>query len=156
MLLTSPTRGDPITLAEPADLRIHVAGEVSRPGVYELPPGSIIQDAIDAAGGFNSEASQSRVNLAATLEDGQQVFVPMISESAPPSASAVDSNEQIAINLATAPELERLPGIGPVLAQRIVEYREQNGPYLQLENLLEVEGIGPAKLDTLRDHVQVP
>ena len=156
MLLTSPPRGDPIVLAEPANLRIHVAGEVNRPGVYELPFGSIVQGAIDAAGGFSGEASQDRINLAARLEDGQQVYVPGISEPELPRSNSAGPSEKISINTASAPELERLPGIGPVLAQRIVEYREQNGPYQRLEDLLEVEGIGPSKLESLRDYVQVP
>ncbi len=156
MLLTSPPRGDPIVLAEPANLRIHVAGEVHRPGVYELPFGSIVQDAIDAAGGLSGEASHDRINLAAKLEDGQQVYVPEVSESVPLSSNPAGSSEKISINTASAPDLERLPGIGPVLAQRIVEYREQNGPYQRLEDLLEVEGIGPSKLESLRDYVQVP
>ena len=155
-LLTSPPRGDPIALAEPANLRIHVAGEVLRPGVYELPFGSIVQDAIDAAGGFGAGASQDRINLAASLEDGQQVYVPEVSEPAPPRSNSESVGERISINTATSPELERLPGIGPVLAQRIVEYREQNGPYQRLEDLLEVEGIGPSKLESLQDYVQVP
>ncbi len=161
ILLTSPPRGDPIVLAEPANVRVHVAGEVLRPGVYELPFGSIVQDAIDAAGGLSADASQDRVNLAATLEDGQQVFVPEFSEAAAsiPNSSIPSSGsfaEQISINTASAPALERLPGIGPVLAQRIVEYREQNGPYQRLEDLLEVEGIGPSKLESLQDYIQVP
>ncbi len=160
MLLTSPPRGDPIVLAEPASMRVHVAGEVLRPGVYELPFGSIVQDAIDAAGGMSDEASQDRVNLAAALEDGQQVYVPEYSEVAPsnPNPGSVTGSvtEQISINTASAPELERLPGIGPVLAQRIVEYREQNGPFQRLEDLLDVEGIGPSKLENLQDYVRVP
>lgn len=156
MLLTSPPRGDPIVLAEPANLRIHVAGEVLRPGVYELPFGSIVQDAIDAAGGFGREASQDRINLAASLEDGQQVYVPEISESVPLSSNPAASSERVSINTASVPELERLPGIGPVIAQRIVEYREQNGPYQRLEDLLQVEGIGPSKLETLQEYIQVP
>ena len=156
MLLTSPPRGDPIVLAEPANLRVHVAGAVLRPGVYELPFGSIVQDAIDAAGGLSADASQGRVNLAAALENGQQVFVPQFSEAAPSIPNPGNSSEQISINTASAPELERLPGIGPVLAQRIVEYREQNGPYQRLEDLLEVEGIGPSKLEGLQEYIQVP
>lgn len=156
MLLTSPPRGDPILLAEPSKLRVHVAGEVLRPGVYELPFGSIVQDAIDAAGGLSADASQGRVNLAAGLEDGQQVYVPELSEAAPPRSDPGSTAEQISVNTATAPELERLPGIGPVLAQRIVEYREQHGPFQRLEDLLEVEGIGPSKLENLQEYVRVP
>ena len=156
MLLTSPPRGDPIPLAEPAQLRVHVAGEVIRPGVYKLPFGSIVQDAIDAAGGLSADASQGRINLAAGLEDGQQVYVPELSETGPPRSDPGSSAEQISVNTATAPELERLPGIGPVLAQRIVEYREQHGPFQRLEDLLEVEGIGPSKLENLQEYVLVP
>jgi competence protein ComEA len=125
--------------------------------VYDLPFGSIVQDAIDAAGGLSADASQDRVNLAAALEDGQQVYVPEFSDEAAPSIpNPGNSTEQISINTASAPELERLPGIGPVLAQRIVEYREQNGPYQRLEDLLEVEGIGPSKLESVQDYIQVP
>jgi len=162
MLLTSPPRGDPILLAEPSKLRVHVAGEVLRPGVYELPFGSIVQDAIDAAGGLSADASQGRVNLAAGLEDGQQVYVPELSEAATSRsdpdgpAGPAGPAEQISVNTAAAPELERLPGIGPVLAQRIVEYREQYGPFQRLEDLLEVEGIGPSKLENLQEYVRVP
>jgi len=155
-LLTSPPRGDPIVLAEPANVRVHVAGEVLQPGVYELPFGSIIQDAIDAAGGLTTDASQDRVNLAAALEDGQQVYVPGIAEAAPAIPDSGNATAPVSINTASAPELERLPGIGPVIAQRIVEYREQHGPYQRIEDLLEVEGIGPSKLESLQDYVQVP
>ncbi len=137
-------------------MRVHVAGEVLRPGVYELPFGSIVQDAIDAAGGMSGEASQDRVNLAAALEDGQQVFVPEISQTMPSSPNPAITSEQISINTASAPELERLPGIGPVIAQRIVEYREQHGPFQRLEDLLDVEGIGPSKLESLQGYVRVP
>ncbi len=156
MLLSSPTRGDPITLVEPPDLRVHVAGAVELPGVYTLPPGSIIEDAVRAAGGFTPEASEARVNLAARLQDGQQIYVPEESESAPQVSGSSDPADRIVINLATAPELEKLPGIGPVLAQRIVEHRDLNGPFLKLEDLLDVEGIGSAKLESLRELVQVP
>ena len=156
LLLTSPPRGDPIVLAESANLRVHVAGEVVQPGVYELPFGTIIQDAIDAAGGLTPDASQDRVNLAAALEDGQQVYVPRISEEASAIPDSANSTAPVSINTASAPELERLPGIGPVIAQRIVEYREQHGPYQRIEDLLEVEGIGPSKLESLQDYVQVP
>ena len=156
VLVTSPPRGEPIKLAEPAPLRIHVAGEVQFPGVYEIPFGSIVQDAIDEAGGFTDQASQVRINLAAELTDGQQVYVPQVADEAAPSFNPAPSNDPVAINTATAPELERLPGIGPVLAQRIVEYREQFGPFQRVEDLLEVEGIGPSKLESLQDQVLVP
>ena len=156
LLLSSPSRGEPLKLAAPANMRVHVAGAVHRPGVYELPIGSIVEDAIQLAGGLSADASEGRINLAGSLQDGQQVFVPADSEPAPASSSVDEPSLQIAVNSAAAPQLERLPGIGPVLAQRIVEYRELNGPFQSIEDLLEVEGIGPIKLESLARYLVVP
>ena len=156
LLLSSPPRGEPLTLAAPANMRVHVAGAVGRPGVYELPIGSIVEDAIQLAGGLSADASGGRINLAGSLQDGQQVFVPSDNGPAPKGSNLEETALQIAVNIAAAPELERLPGIGPVLAQRIVEYRELNGPFQAIEDLLEVEGIGPAKLESLAKHLVVP
>lgn len=160
LVMSSGPRGAPIELAEPDDLRVHVAGEVIRPGVYELPFGSIVEDAIEAAGGLGQNASSERINLAGGLEDGQQVFVPIAgsSDGAGP-LTAVDPiapSARLPINTASVAELERLPGIGPVLAQRILEYRELHGPFQRPEDLLEVEGIGPAKLEGLSEYILVP
>lgn len=155
-LLTSQPRGVPVELLPPptpAPMRIHVAGAVRRPGVYELRPGSIVRDAVEAAGGVVDEAELANINLAAGLAEGQRVYIPEAGEQ----ALAVESNSALVpINTATAPQLEQLPGIGPVLAQNIVDYRERYGPYQRLEDLLEVDGIGPAKLEALRDLVLVP
>lgn len=155
-LLVSQPRGAPVELLpppSPAPLRIHVAGAVRSPGVYELAPGSIVQDAIQAAGGVLPEAEMENINLASELNDGQRVYLPVAGEQ-PISVAA--NSVLIPINTAAAPQLEQLPGIGPVLAQSIVEHRERYGPFQQLEDLLEVEGIGPAKLEGIRDLVQVP
>lgn len=160
LLTISGPRGAPISLAEPQNLRIHVAGEVNEPGVYELPFGSIVQDAIEAAGGLSEDAGSERINLASGLENGQQVYVPVAGNSdsvaTVPGAGGTAPSHRVPINTATEPELERLPGIGPVIAQRLVEHRQLYGPYQRAEDLLNVEGIGPAKLDGLRDYILVP
>lgn len=155
MLISQP-RGTPVELlppATPAPIRIHVAGAVRSPGVYDMQPDSIVRDAIESAGGITDEADMDNLNLAAGLVDGQRVLVPMAGQR----AMALESNsELVPINTAGAPQLEQLPGIGPVLAQNIVSYRERYGPFQQLEDLLDVEGIGPAKLEAIRDLVIVP
>lgn len=140
----------------PLPLRTHVAGAVAAPGVYDLPPGSIVADAIAAAGGATTEADLSGLNLARPLHDGDQVRVPALaatSEPAPVEAGEGGSAPQgqiLNINTATVSQFETLPGIGPALAQRIVEYRDANGPFASVDGLLQVSGIGPAKLDAIR------
>ncbi len=156
-LLSAEPRGKPVELLPPLPLRVHVAGAVERPDVYSLPPGAILQDAIGAAGGLRPDADLGRLNLAQALEDGQRIEIPLRVESDPTSGSQLPSPEgQLNLNSATARELEQLPGIGPVLAQKIIEFREQHGPFQRFEDLLQVEGIGPAKLDGLRDLLIVP
>ena len=156
-LLSAEPRGKPVELLPPLPLRVHVAGAVERPGVYSLPPGSIVQEAITAAGGLRADADLNRLNLAQPLEDGRRIEVPLLVELAADSGVQFSSSEaQLRLNSATAPELEQLPGIGPVLAQNIIEYRDQYGPFQRFEDLLQVEGIGPAKLEGLRDLLVVP
>lgn len=161
-LLISKPRGQPIQLEpapSPLPIRVHVAGGVLRPGVYELPAGSIVEQAIEAAGGLSPQASVDRLNLAALLQEGQQVAVPTLAPTrsaadTPPEPSS-DASGLININLAEVTELDRLPGIGPALAQEIVRYRETHGPFGRVEDLLNVPGIGPAKLSQIRDLVSV-
>jgi competence protein ComEA len=115
---------------------------------------AIVADAIKAAGGFRPGADSDAVNLAASLSDGQQVIVPGPSGAvAGPTATG---DGKIAINRATAAELDALPGVGPVLAERIVAHRDQHGPFATVEDLLQVSGIGEAKLASIRDLVSVP
>lgn len=163
-LVSSGPRGDPIELSlppTPEPLRIHVCGAVSWPGVYELPPGSIVQQAINLAGGPTSRAEMSTINLAAQLEDGQQVYVPRLEEHATPSSPGSSSSltihpdQLININTASAPELDLLPGIGPSLAQKIIEHREAYGPFTSIDDLINVSGIGPVKLEDLREFITV-
>ena len=156
-LLSAQPRGKPVELLPPQPLRVHVAGAVARPDVYSLPPGAILQDAIAAAGGLQAQADLSRLNLAQPLADGQRIEVPLQVETAASSGSqSVTSEGRLKLNSATAPELEQLPGVGPVLAQKIIDYREQYGPFQRIEDLLQVDGIGPAKLEGLRDLIVVP
>jgi competence protein ComEA len=142
----------------PATLVVHVAGQVRRPGVYEFEEGDRVVDAIQAARGPRKHADLDALNLAAPLTDGQQVLVP---SKAPgigpggPEGGVGASPGLVNVNTASAEELEALSGIGPVLAQAIVDYRTENGPFPTVDALLDVSGIGPATLDEIRDQVTV-
>ena len=147
------------TTEPPGPVVVHVAGAVARPGVQRLPPGARVIDAVDAAGGLLPEADAGRVNLAAELVDGTQVYVPAVGE-APPSppaggAGGADAGGLVDLNIADLEALDALPGIGPATATAIIEHRERNGPFASVEGLLEVNGIGEAKLAQLRDLVRV-
>jgi competence protein ComEA len=152
-------RGRPIELLPPptqAPLQVHVAGAVEHPGVYELPRGSIVEDAIQAAGGAAPGADTDRVNLAAELVGGERILVPVVvNAQAGDGRAAPASDGLLNLNSATADELETLPGIGPGLAQSIVEYREGHGPFAAVEDLLLVPGIGPSRLTQIRELVTV-
>ncbi len=142
----------------PAPARVYVSGAVVAPGVYTLPPGSIAQDALNAAGGPAQDADLSLVNLAAPVSNGQQVHIPRVGEkvaqkSPTPASRALTG--PLNLNTATASELEQLPGIGPALAARIVQYRQEHGPFRTVDALLLVSGIGPATLDRIRSLVTV-
>lgn len=159
VITPDPTATPPPT-ATPLPLRVYVCGAVAQPGVYRLPPGSLVDDAIRAAGGPTGDADLIRINLAMELRDQQQVIVPRVGEALP--AEAVSEGvaptppiEPVRLNTATAAELETLPGIGPSLARRIVEYRDTYGPFETLEDLLNVPGVGPSILEGLRDRVVI-
>ena len=156
-LAIAKPRGRPIELLPPptpAPLQVHVAGAVEQPGVYALPRGSIVEDAIQAAGGAAPGADTDRVNLAAELVGGERILVPAI-VTAQPGVMSAASDGLLNLNTATAGELETLPGIGPGLAQSIVEYRESHGPFAAVEDLLFVPGIGPSRLAQIRELVRV-
>jgi competence protein ComEA len=137
---------------------VDVAGAVREPGVYEFGEGDRVIDAIERAGGSLPKADLSLLNLAAPLADGTQILVP---KSGPPAAGVPggaapgSSSGLININSASATELESLSGIGEVLAATIIEYRDQNGPFASVDDLMDVSGIGPATLDEIRDQVTV-
>ncbi len=141
-----------VTTAAPSGLvTVHVAGKVSAPGLVEVAPGSRVADAVAAAGGFLPTADPTGLNLAAPVVDGQQVVVGGAGEQAAPGETG-----RVRLNSATAADLELIPGVGPVLAARILEYRQANGPFVVVEDLLGVAGIGEAKLAAMRDGVVVP
>ncbi len=142
-----------------ARLLVDVSGAVRSPGVYRLPAGSRINDALEKAGGATRAADLTLVNRAATLTDGQQVLVPVkvsaTNAAAAPggSASGAAAAAPIHLNSATAEQLDELPGVGPATAARIIDYRSANGPFKTVDELDSVSGIGPAKLAELRDLV---
>lgn len=159
---TSTTVADaPVQPTAPTTtLVVHVAGAVQSTGVYTLPSGSRVIDAVQAAGGLAVDANVDAVNLAAPLVDGQRVYVPRIGEPAPVVVDgSVDPGDApsgpIDINSATAELLETLPGVGPATAAAIIGHRDQHGPFASVEELGDVPGIGPAKLDALRGLVTV-
>jgi competence protein ComEA len=157
----------------PTFIRVHVAGEVLRPGVYQLPGTARVVDAVDAAGGPTALADVDVINLAAALFDTAQVFVPrrgsvgarapmprpLPGVNAPPSPNANTpegaSSARVNINTASMSDLDTLSGVGPSTAKAIIEYRTKNGPFGSIEDLLNVRGIGPAKLDAMREQVTV-
>jgi competence protein ComEA len=126
---------------------------VLKPGLYQLPPGSRVQDAIQAAGGLLLEADEGALNLAALLKDGQRVQAPTMLQTQATTASNPASGAPVDINSAAKEALESLPGIGPVLAQRIIDYREANGPFAAVEDLQQVEGVGAETFEKLRELV---
>ncbi len=155
---SSPVYTPPATTSAPATIVVQVAGAVTRPSVYALPRGARVQQAIDAAGGPLASADTQRVNLAAPLEDGQKVDIPFLAAAAPaPSAGAGAQSPTTPLNLntATAEELDRLPGIGPVLAKKIVDYRQKSGPFQSVDDLHAVPGIGPKRIEQIRSSVTV-
>ncbi len=134
---------------------VYVSGWVSTPGVVQVTEGAIVADAVTAAGGAMEGALLDTVNLARPLVAGDHVQIPGPGDSISLS-SATDAGGLISINLADVSTLEQLPGVGPVLAERIIDHREANGPFETAEDLLEVPGIGEAKLASMRDLIRVP
>jgi competence protein ComEA len=153
----------PAPTSEP--IQVHVAGAVVRPGLYDLPEGSRVMDAVDAAGGFVAEADKNSLNLAARVEDAERLDIPYIVGSAPAMQESFTvisegtpstSNEDLVnINTASAEELDTLPGIGPTTAQNIIAYRDENGPFGSIEDIVNVSGIGAATYDGIKDLITV-
>lgn len=148
------------TPAEPPQTVVHVVGAVRSPGLYSLDEGSRVADAVALAGGAGAKADLAAVNLAAPLADGMQVLVPRRGEAATagagvgtPGSVAGSPAGPVQLSTATLEQLDALPGVGPVTAQRIVQYRETHGPFRSVEELDAVPGIGPARLEQLRELV---
>jgi competence protein ComEA len=170
-LWTKRPRPEPLTISTPtlqptptpAPLRVYVTGAVAHPDVYFLPPQSIVKDAIAAAGGATDEADMDRINLAVELSDQQQVYVPRKGEeegvAAPPDGNVADpasaAGTKVNINRASITELDTLPGVGPAIAQRIVDYRTEYGDFSTIEDITNVKGIGPATFEKLKDQITV-
>ncbi|MEJ7844038.1 MAG: ComEA family DNA-binding protein [Acidimicrobiales bacterium] len=158
----------PTTLVE-APLVVHAAGAVVVGGLHDLTPGARVADLLAAAGGPSPDADLDRLNLAAPLADGQRVWFPRVGEVTPPPVAAPDggappaagaagpgeAGAPVNVNTATADELDALPGVGPSTAAAIIEHRERVGPFVVVEDLLQVSGIGDAKLAQMRDLVQL-
>lgn len=136
-------------------LFVHVVGAVRRPGLFRLKDGTRVADAVARAGGPTRRADLSAVNLAAPLVDGQQVIVPRRGPDGVPAALAGASAPGVKVSLAnaTAEQLDELPGIGPVTAQKIVDWRTTHGPFGSVDDLDDVPGIGPSRIEQLRDLV---
>jgi competence protein ComEA len=144
------------------DLVVHVAGAVREPGVYRLPTGSRVADAVERAGGSTGSAAPDAINLAARLADGQQVVVPAEAEgpvgaatgSGTGASAGTAAEGPISLGTATVEQLDTIEGIGPVTAQEIVEFRDQQGGLSSIDDLDQISGIGPATMESLRAGLQ--
>lgn len=134
-------------------LVVHVVGAVRRAGLFRLREGARVADALARAGGPTRRADLSAVNLAAPLADGQQVIVPVRLAPGSPAPPGAAAGAKVSLAIATIEQLDELPGIGPVTAQKIVDWRTSHGPFRSVEDLDDVPGIGPARVEQLRDLV---
>lgn len=142
---------------------VYITGAVPRPGVYALAQGSRVQDAISAAGGFLADAEKSGINLARLVEDGEQLDIPytegsspvIVDQPTPTQDLGLSGTDLININIASQSELETLPGIGPTTAQKIITYRQQNGPFVKIDDIINVSGIGPGTFERIKDLITV-
>jgi competence protein ComEA len=158
---TAPALAPPLpTQTAPARVVVHVVGAVRRPGLYRLDQGARIADAVARAGGAGRKADLAAVNLAAPLADGEQVVVPVRGAAAASAGAAAAgtaapgaSTGPVHLSTATLEQLDALPGVGPVTAQKILDYREQHGAFTSVDELDAVPGIGPARMEQLRELV---
>jgi competence protein ComEA len=149
--------GSSTTTTAPTAVVAHAAGAVQQPGVYELPAGARVTDVIDAAGGPLPDADLDQLNLAAPVADGERIYVPRVGEVVAAVVGADDAAPAgpLDLNAATLDQLDELPGVGPATAQAIIDERDRRGGFGSVDDLLDVRGIGPAKLEQLRDLVTV-
>lgn len=143
------------------EVTVHVVGAVAQPGLVAVPLGSRVADAIAGAGGATPDAELGALNLARPVTDGEQIVVPTIGEAPPVGAEGTTgggawrADGKLDLNAATAAEFEELPGVGPVLAERIIDWREQHGPFVEVGQLREVAGIGEKTFQSLSELVTV-
>jgi competence protein ComEA len=150
----SPVAAAPVRADAGPDLVVHVVGAVHRPGLYRFAARSRVADAVARAGGATRRADLTLINLAAPLADGTQVVVPVKTSTAAAGAapgSATAPVGPVHLNVATPEQLDALPGVGPVTAQKILDYRQKHGAFSSLEELDAIPGIGPARIEQLRD-----
>ncbi len=140
-----------------APIVVHLSGEIVVPGIYQLPVGARVDDALRAAGGVTPNGDVNRLNLAARLADGQHVVVPRKADPVTMSVTAAASPAALRVNVnsATVAELDGLPGVGPVTAQRIVAYRQQHGPFTRIDELREAKLVNQATFDKIKDLISV-
>jgi competence protein ComEA len=162
----APSSGSGTVRLEPPKATValvHVAGAVRSPGVYRLRDGERVQDAVRRAGGARAGADLNAINLAAKVADGQQVVVPRrgaagavpVDAGAGSGAAGGPPQAPVSLNSATAEQLDTLDGVGPATAQKILEYRQQHGGFRSVDDLAQISGIGPKKLEALRGQVTV-
>ncbi|MEI3613319.1 helix-hairpin-helix domain-containing protein [Pseudogracilibacillus sp. SO30301A] len=140
-------------------IMVDIKGEVEKPGVYEIEQGTRVIDSIDAAGGFTKEADQNQINLAEKVHDEMVLIVPKLGEESTnpsPVVSHQDNEQKIRLNQATKEEIEQLNGIGPAKAQAIIDFREENGMFQQVDDLLQVNGIGEKTLENVKEFIIIP
>ncbi len=160
-LVTRPPRGTPVILLPAptaAPITVYVSGSVKQAGIYSLPNDSRVNDAILAAGGFTDEANEEAINLAKVLSDGEQINVPAL--VAPGTGDGLTglpgpSGGLVDLNTATLAQLDSLPEIGPITAQKIIDFRASHGLFSKTEDLLEVDGIGQATFEKIKELVTV-
>ncbi len=179
-LISRPPSGEPIILKQaptatktsppkatptPQPIMVQINGEIAAPGVYPLDQDARLSDLIELAGGLTENADEKRVNQASVLQDGDYFYIPRIDEEVPETARNafldifIDQNPSydypLDLNSATQDALETLPGIGPTKAASIINYRDQNGPFVSIEELMNVEGIGPETFTSLKDLITI-
>jgi competence protein ComEA len=170
LIVAAPPRGVPVSLAPmptQQPIIIHVEGAIAAPGVYSLPPGSRVVDAIEAAGGVLENTNYQSTNLARLIYDGDQIYIPENTSNQSDIGLSTPSDQEsehqyleqvtypININTAQASDLETLPGIGPQKALDIIAYREENGPFIQLEDIIKVNGIAEGTLSQIQELITV-
>ncbi len=166
LLVGRAPRGTPFQLLPPPTplpIIVHLDGAVKHPGLFTLAPGARLKDALEAAGGLLPEADTQKINLAAPLQDGEKIYIPALApqtspvfeQNLAPVTSTGSVPERININTASQAELETLPGIGAVIAQRIIAYRTEHGPFQSIEEIQNVPGIGPKTFEKIKDLITV-